>query len=366
MKTDVLIVGGGLAGLSLAWQLEQQGRHYHIIEARNRLGGRVHAYQVVSNEQLEPFDCGPSWFWPGQPRIAKLIHQLGLKSFKQYAEGDVAYEDEQGRVQYGVGYASMQGSYRLEGSWVQLIAALADKIPSACLSLTCQAIAMEAGESSIMTRISMQGDKEQIIESQQVVLAIPPRIAAEIIGYSPSLGATVLDAMKQIPTWMAGHAKVIALYDRPFWREAGFSGDVMSRRGPLVEIHDASPSDRSPSSDLSLYALFGFVGVPAVARKNQSTAIIEAALTQLVNVFGEQAQSPVDIVLQDWAFEYETATALDHKPLSQHPTYGLPKVLDGLWKGRLLLGSTEVANEFGGYLEGALEASESVMRQLQP
>ncbi len=38
---------------------------------------------------------------------------------------------------------------------------------------------------------------------------------------------------------MAGHAKVVALYERPFWREQGLSGDAISHCGTLAEIHDA-------------------------------------------------------------------------------------------------------------------------------
>ncbi|MEM1154111.1 MAG: hypothetical protein AAGI44_08210 [Pseudomonadota bacterium] len=49
-----------------------------------------------------------------------------------------------------------------------------------------------------------------------------------------------------VPTWMAGQAKVVAVYESPFWRDSGFSGDAMSRKGPLIEIHDASPASGEP------------------------------------------------------------------------------------------------------------------------
>lgn len=62
------------------------------------------------------------------------------------------------------------------------------------------------------------------------------------------------------PTWMAGHAKVVAIYERPFWRDSGLSGFVSSRVGPLQEIHDASPEAGSG-------ALFGFLGIPVEVRQ---------------------------------------------------------------------------------------------------
>ncbi|MFS0906790.1 hypothetical protein AB3N02_27595 [Priestia aryabhattai] len=58
---------------------------------------------------------------------------------------------------------------------------------------------------------------------------------------------------------MAGQAKAVAIYDRPFWRELGLSGFVSSWVGPLQEIHDASP-------DVGSGALFGFLGIPARMR----------------------------------------------------------------------------------------------------
>jgi monoamine oxidase len=159
--------------------------------------------------------------------------------------------------------------------------------------------------------------------------------------------------MGSIPTWMATHAKVIATYDHPFWRDAGLSGDGISQRGPLVEIHDASPATGTAG------ALFGFVGVPAPIRRAGEYDLIRLAVEQLVAMYGSNAAQPVDVLVQDWAQEVLTATADDEneQPL-QHPPYGTPASLANVWDGKLRLASTEMAPGFGGYLEGALEAAE--------
>lgn len=59
---------------------------------------------------------------------------------------------------------------------------------------------------------------------------------------------------------------------------------------PLVDLgHWLQPiTQRGPTSEIG--ALFGFVGVPAKARINQGGALKEAALEQLVQLFGPQAQ----------------------------------------------------------------------------
>ncbi|KFA90172.1 hypothetical protein Q664_29805 [Archangium violaceum Cb vi76] len=47
-------------------------------------------------------------------------------------------------------------------------------------------------------------------------------------------------AWQHTATWMAPHAKYVAVFDEPFWRRLGLSGEARSRVGPLAEVHDAS------------------------------------------------------------------------------------------------------------------------------
>jgi len=90
----------------------------------------------------------------------------------------------------------------------------------------------------------------------------------------------------------------------------------------------------------------------------------QAAIEQLGRIFGKEALNPIELILQDWAQELETATELDFQSQYSHPAYGLPDALANLWQGKLMLGSTEVAPNFGGYLEGALEASEAIAKTI--
>ena len=96
MKTDVLIVGGGLAGLSLAARLQKQratgGPSFQLLEARERLGGRVFTERDSDDSAAAALDLGPSWFWPGQPRIARLLNELGIGWYEQYAKGNLIYQ----------------------------------------------------------------------------------------------------------------------------------------------------------------------------------------------------------------------------------------------------------------------------------
>ena len=156
---------------------------------------------------------------------------------------------------------------------------------------------------------------------------------------------------------MAGQAKAVAVYDRPFWRDEGLSGDAMSRKGPMVEIHDASPATGGP------YALFGFIGVPPNGRADQQV-LRQHLKAQLIRLFGPKAAEPRQLYVKDWAFDLFTATDADKAALYAHPTYGLPQAMTGLWDDRLHFAGSEVAPAFGGYIEGALESAENVISTL--
>lgn len=360
MKTDVLIAGGGLAGLYLAYQLEKAGIDYLLVEARSRLGGRVLSMPPQGRHvQAEHYDLGPAWFWPGQTRLIGLVNELGLSAFQQYSDGNLVFQDRDGAVRRDFQYSTMAGSLRVSGGIGCVIDRLSQRI-AADKILTGEKLT-RLSLSPVGIRATTQHDNGAAeAGSSIVILALPPRLAAESIEFQPALEGGAISAMRSIPTWMASHAKVIAVYDSQFWRDAGLSGDGISQRGPLVEIHDASPATGTEG------ALFGFVGVPAPLRQSGNYDLSQLAVEQLVAMYGPNAAQPVAVLVQDWAKEALTATADDEREqLLQHPTYGTPTPLSHLWDGKLWLASTEMAPVFGGYLEGALEAAEMVAARIE-
>ena len=355
-RLNTLIVGGGLAGLSLAHALRADSS-VRLVEARDRFGGRILSRGVAGEDGTAAFDLGPTWFWRGQPRMAALIEQLGLSQFEQYATGDLVYQDELGHVHRGRGFSSMEGLLRVVGGVGALIDSLAEPL-GALASLETKVTKMSYSGDVIETVARLPDGAFENFVSECVVLAIPPRVAADAIEFGTGIPQAAIEAMRAVPTWMAGHAKAVAVYDRPFWREAGLSGDAMSRRGPLAEVHDASPDCGGP------FALFGFFGVGAEARQQNRDRLPDLIVEQLVQLFGEKAAAPIDLLVKDWAFDDETAIDLDRQATGGHPSYGLPTALRELWDGRLVMGSTEIGSEFGGYLEGALEAAEDAAKRV--
>jgi len=354
MQTDVLVVGGGLSGLSLAHHLAQTGTDFLLVEAQDRLGGRI----LTQETGGAAFDLGPAWFWPGQLRMAQLVRRLGLEVFEQYSTGAIVFQDPLGHVQRDRGYSSMMGSLRVAGGMGALISGLQSGLAPSRLRLKTKVTSIEDTGNSICAKLESDAGV-QTVTSRHVVLAVPPRIIADTITFTPELPQIAMRSMTQIPTWMAAQAKIVAIYDHPHWRNAGLSGDATSQKGPMVELHDASPAYGGP------YALFGFVGYPAAMRAEHPDEILDLARQQLVAMFGPEMANPIFLHMQDWALNPAIATAADQVSPRSHPNYGLPSLLSNLWSGTLTLASTEVAQAFGGYMEGALEAAEAAGRRVQ-
>jgi monoamine oxidase len=87
-KADVVVVGAGLAGLAAAREVANSGRSVAVLEARDRVGGRIQNLGIGDGEKVE---IGGQWVGPGQDRVLALISDLGLETFKTYVDGDNVY-----------------------------------------------------------------------------------------------------------------------------------------------------------------------------------------------------------------------------------------------------------------------------------
>lgn len=340
----VAIVGAGLAGLYAAYQLHQKGIPVRVLEARSRLGGRIHGLPI---DQQMVLDVGPSWFWPHQANIQRLCQQLGLTVFEQYTTGDAVYQAAPNQPVERFRGAGTMTSYRIAGGVSQLIQALANTLPAGTIQLSnpVQQGEFRQGVWQLTTATGTQS-------ASHLIVAVPPRVALTSIKWGDTLSPALRQVLNNTPTWMAAQAKFVAHYDQPFWRQQGLAGDAFSRVGPLVEVHDASADeDRG-------FALFGFVGVPALQRANvPSETLSQACLRQLSTLFGEPALSPIATKLEDWSIQAFTCTEIDKREAPHHPECDLLPFAQELRAQKLAFASTEVASQDAGYLEGALAAA---------
>ncbi|MEW2013036.1 MULTISPECIES: flavin monoamine oxidase family protein [Microbacterium] len=91
---DVVIVGAGAAGLTAANELRKAGLSVAVLEARERVGGRLWT-DVVDGAMLE---LGGQWVSPDQDALIETVAELGLETFSRYRDGDSVYVGPDGTV----------------------------------------------------------------------------------------------------------------------------------------------------------------------------------------------------------------------------------------------------------------------------
>ena len=356
---QVVVIGAGLSGLLAAHLLERLGLGVTLLEARDRVGGRV--FGVPTDDGTHRFDLGPAWVWPElNPRTTEWLRTLGLALFEQQGHGAGLVESPSQAVRrHATGFAQQPPSMRLVGGTTRLTDALRAQLVRTQVLLGTRVRGLASRPDGMVCVEFAHGGQVGTLVAPSVILALPPRLLVSSIHWSPALPSDLSRRWGDAPTWMAGQAKLLARYPTPFWRMAGLSGSAVSQAGPLAEVHDASDAEGGHA------ALFGFLGVPAAWRRRMGRqAVIDASVAQLGRLFGLQALTPQAVALQDWADETETATPADASPASAHPA-PLSVALPAPWLDRIHLAGSEFAPDFPGDLEGVVLAAERAVAALQ-
>lgn len=362
MKQSAVIIGAGISGLYAATLLEKAGVDYVILEARDRTGGRVlSGLELAGTSAGIHVDMGAAWFWPDiQPDFAQLIERLNLPVIAHGRPGDMLYERQlDSPPERYPAWESSPASFRLKGGMQTLTAALKSQIPAEKIKTGHQVVAVSRVCKEVQVHTRSEGSKKAVFSGEHVFLALPPALAARI-DFRPAMPEQVLSNWRKTPTWMAPHAKYVAVYKTDLLHERQLSGNAGSRVGPMVEIHDVSEPDSGKT------AIFGFIGVPAKSRWTVSEAVLKNhCREQLVRLFGQDAAEPEAEYIKDWAADPFTATEFD---LLQEVGHVTPEQLPtrGEWSGEMTGIASEWSPQFSGYLAGAIDsASSGIKRWLQ-
>lgn len=84
-EVDAVTVGAGFAGLSAARRLGERGLRVRVLEARDRVGGRVYTRTLDDGTWV---DLGGQWIGPTQDHVLALARELGAKTFPTWTAGD--------------------------------------------------------------------------------------------------------------------------------------------------------------------------------------------------------------------------------------------------------------------------------------
>ncbi len=396
---DAIVVGAGLSGLICARRLVGAGAQVVVLEARDRVGGRLHTGQVGGAH----VDLGGQWLTAGQPDVAALAADLGVPvarhertgetlvpgggglraAFAQWWEvrrvgrmmrapartddqrsladylGDIRDSVARERIGlhaelvFAADPASLSLLYYLET--MRATGGFRPQSPDEyCLEGGAQRLALRLAEqlgdrvrlSEPVASIDQRDDRVSVVgtrthEASRVVLAIPPPLVGRIAVALPPAARGFVDAAFGGPV-----VKCFAAYERPYWRERGRSGESYHPRGTVratVAIGGAS------------HVLLAFVVGKEAARWSSRTP--EDRRSDVLAAFAEvcgQAVTPIDYLEADWGAEAWSAGCVPGLP---------PRALSAgaRWRephGRLHVAGTESATRWPGYMEGAIDAGE--------
>jgi len=196
--------------------------------------------------------------------------------------------------------------------------------------------------------VKVQLDKGRI-SAKRAIVAMPPALTARI-DYEPLLPALRDQLTQRAP--MGSYAKVDVVYERPFWREEGLTGQTVSLDGPVRVTFDSSPDGDGPGVLLGFIGgsdARGWYGLSAEARR-------QAVIANFVDYFGANAANPLQYVENAWAEERFSrgdpvaglgpGTLLDFGTALRAPV------------GRIHWAGTETSDYWVGYMDGAVRSGE--------
>lgn len=434
---DVVVVGAGLSGLVAARRLAQGGLDVVLLEARDRVGGRVLSQPVPGTEQV--LEMGGQWVGPTQHRILALLAELGLSTFPTYDEGRHLAE-LRGRLRSYTGQVprmavpslvdlavsqraleramvtvplespwTAKDAERLDSQtfktwierhartaegrrfWALVTGAVFSAEPAdmsalwalfyvhsgggidSLLDVTggAQQDRIVGGTALVAEALAgLLGDRvrlsqpvlglrqrptgvdvvtaERTVRARRVVVAVPPPLALRLqIDPAPTEREQLLARMP-----MGAVIKINVVYDTPFWRARGLSGQAASDSHAVSVTFDNS----LPGSDLGVLLAFVEGRHAHELGRLEPPERRQVVLEGLSRFFGPDALGPQAYLEQDWRTEpwsrggyggFAVPAALTRFGAHLRPPHG------GVhWAG------TETATRWAGYLDGAVEAGE--------
>lgn len=187
------------------------------------------------------------------------------------------------------------------------------------------------------------------------VVAVPPVLAGRI-DYQPALPADRDHLTQRMP--MGSVIKTMAVYDEPFWRAEGLSGQATSDTGPVQITFDNSPPGGQPG------VLLAFLEGDAARRLGRvgPDERRRQVVAELVRLFGPRAGAPDEYLELDWSAEEWTRGCYGaHMPPGTLTAYG-PALRRPC--GRIHWAGTETAEVWSGYMDGAVRSGERVAKEV--
>jgi monoamine oxidase len=443
VEVEVVVVGAGFAGLSAARELVRAGHRVIVLEARDRVGGRVYTTTPAAAPWL---DLGGQWIGPTQDRVLALVRELGFATFPTWTTGQNLLVTRGKHSRYrgtipklpiisllNVGYAQflldqLAKSVPLDAPWTARRAAewdartFADWLRVHVRTKTARDLLDAALETVFATNARdlsllhvlfyihsgknldtllgteraaqaerIDGGMQQVAEklaagldvklrapvrrieqrdggvvvafdggevrARFAIVAAPPKLVANI-EFAPALPPKRRELVKRMP--MGAVIKHTAIYARPFWRDAGLSGMVVSDAGPIHVVFDNSPPGASPARGI----LMGFTEADAAREMGTHDLATRRAraLDSFASFFGDAARDAIGYDDHVWeADEWSGGCYGAFMPPGVWTSLG-PALREPC--GAIHWAGTETATVWSGYIDGAISSGERAAREV--
>ena len=444
VDVDVCVVGAGYAGLTAARRLAQAGRSVVVLEARDRIGGRIWTFHLPDGS---PIDRGGGWLANRHTAVLKLAQEVGVSTYKTYVAGyhllagggrvrryrglipkispaavltiglaqlkldltaklvpvdapwtakraqewdarsiarflersgirtpiarelfdsvirglfcgdlnNVSFLNLLFLIQASGGFnslVSITGGYQenlVAGGAGSIARRVADELGAAVhLNAPVRAIRQQADhvvvESAALT-----------VAARHAVVAIPPALVLEI-DFDPVLPADRLTLYRH--STAGPETKTLLVYDEPFWRTDGFSGQSAGPQSASEVTLDASPISGRPG----VIASFTFGPVAERVDAHAANERRRLVLAAMVERFGPRAGAPAEFIETAWwKEEWTRGCSMAHWSPGILTRYG---TLLRQPFGRVHWAGTETATISYGAIDGAVRSGERVVAEV--
>ena len=440
---DAVVIGAGLAGLVAARDLAGAGQSVAVLEARDRVGGRVLNEPIGDGKVVE---VGGQWAGPTQHRILELARSVGVETFPTYDEGESAIEIGGELLRYtgtipSLGKATLldvaqaqrkldrlarrvpidspweaPGARKLDGqtfwSWMRrnvytpsgrmLIGLAVESVWAAQpedvsllnvlfyinsaggfdslvdveggaqqdrfvggSQLVATRVAAELGDRVVLEapvrRIEHGAESVRVfaegatVAARRAIVTLPPTLCGRLT-YDPPLSGYRDQLTQRMPQGTV--IKCLAVYDQPFWRADGLSGQMTSDVGPVRLTFDNSPPDGSPG------VILGFLEGRWARELGRWTADARrrAVIDCFTRFFGPRAAAPERYIERSWAEEEWTRGCYGCFFTPGGMTAYGPALREPI--GRLHWAGAETATVWNGYMDGAVRSGERAAREV--
>ena len=444
MEADVCVVGAGYAGLTAARRLAQHGKTVVVLEARNRVGGRIWTQPLADGS---PVDRGGAWLAPYHDAILALAAEVGVSTYKTYVRGKHLLVDGDRTRRYtglipkisplavvsialaqaridrmskqvpldapwtarravewdrrtvasylarsGIrtrigrdlfemavrglftgplddtsflhllflvrAHHSINNLFSIEnGSQENLVVGGAGSIAQRVADELGDAVRLDAPVRAIAQRAdhAVVDAADVTVSARHVVVTTPPALVLDI-AFDPPLDDQRVALYRKA---VAGpESKTLVVYDEPFWRDDGLSGQTAEPGAPSEVTIDASPANGRPG----VLASFTFGSVAerfdALEPGERRRAVTDALAARL----GPRAASPADFIETAWwKQEWTRGCSMAHLPPGVLTRHGpLLREPFGLvhWAG------TETSTLSHGAIDGAVRSGERAASEI--